>query len=303
VSAVVVAPGFLTTVQDLGRPGFAAIGVSASGAADPIALQIANRLVGNPSGAPALEMTLVGPALRFERDTVVAVTGADAAGLSGWRAHAVAAGSTVTCGPLANGARAYLAARGGFAVDRVLGSASTHLATGLGGIGGRALAAGGRIAIGPPAGEPASGPVLPHDIPGYRRGDPFRATEGPQASWFTGAARAAFHENPYMVTEACDRMGIRLDGTPLPLASPRELVTEGVVLGAIQVPAGGLPIILFVEHQTSGGYPKIATIASVDAARLGQLRPRDTMRFEPVTFDEAVALARAQSKALDMLLA
>ncbi|HEX4825257.1 MAG TPA: biotin-dependent carboxyltransferase family protein [Candidatus Polarisedimenticolaceae bacterium] len=303
MSAVVVAPGFLTTVQDLGRPGWASIGVSASGAADPIALRVANRLVGNSPGAAALEMTLLGPTLRFERDAIVAVTGADAAGIEGWRARRVASGETLACGPLANGARAYLAVGGGIAIDRVLGSASTHLATALGGLGGRAVAAGDHLALGAPAGEPRAGKLDPRDLPGYRRGDPFRATDGPQAAWFTEEARMHLYAKPYVVSEACDRMGIRLDGAPLVQAASRELITEGVVLGAIQVPAGGQPIVLFVEHQTSGGYPKIATVAGVDASRLGQLRPRDTLRFAPVSFDEAVALLRKQAHALDELLA
>jgi len=300
MSAVVVSPGFLTTVQDLGRPGWARIGVSASGAADPIALRIANRLVGNPPEAPALEMTLVGPTLRLEGDAIVAVAGADVAGIAGWRANSLGAGTTIACGPLSGGARAYLAVRGGFAVDRVLGSASAHLATGLGG---RALAAGDRLELGSPSGEPSLRVIAPHDLPGYRRGEPLRVTEGPQAAWFTTEARSALCAQPYTVTEACDRMGIRLDGAPLPQTAPRELITEGVVLGAIQVPAGGQPIILFVEHQTSGGYPKIGTVASVDAARLGQLRPRDALRFTPVSFDDAVGLARAQAAALEALLA
>jgi len=155
MSVVVVEPGFLTTVQDLGRPGHAALGVSAAGAADPIALRCGNRLVGNDPGAPALEMTLVGATLRFERATWIATTGAT--GSADWKARRVGDGETVACGPCRGGARAYLCVRGGIDVPRVLGSASTHLATRLGGFAGRALRAGDRIAL--PEGEAGVAPL------------------------------------------------------------------------------------------------------------------------------------------------
>jgi antagonist of KipI len=309
MSVVVLARGFQTTVQDLGRPGYAASGVSASGAADPIALRVGNRLVGNAGTAAALEMTLVGCSLRFETDAVIALTGSeidaqlDGAAVACWRALRVRAGGTLACGPIRGGARSYLAARGGLEVAAVLGSASTHLATGLGGIAGRALRTGDRLALAAlVAHEPAPDPIDPSDVPGYRRGAPLRVTEGPQASWFTADARIALHHTRWRVAEACDRMGIRLEGASLPLVEPRELVTEGVVLGSVQVATAGSPIVLFVEHQTTGGYPKIATVASVDAARLGQLRPRDVLSFEAVPFDGAVRLLRDQAAALAGLL-
>jgi antagonist of KipI len=310
VSAVIIAAGFQTTVQDLGRPGFASIGVSASGAADPIAVRVANRLVGNTPEAAALEMTLVGASVRFEADTVIALSGAgtdaavDGVPLPTWHARPMRAGETLVCGPVRDGTRVYLAVRGGIGAGIVLGSASTHLATALGGLEGRALRAGDRLSIGKSiAREPSSRPIVPWDIPGYRREDRFRVTEGPQADWFAPEARTVFHQTSWRVTEACDRMGIRLDGPVLERADARELTTEGVVLGSIQVPRNGLPIVLFVEHQTTGGYPKIATVASVDTARLGQLRPRDPLHFEPVSFDEAVSLMRAQHDAIVALLA
>lgn len=309
MSAIVVeTPGFVTTVQDLGRPGHAAFGVSASGAADPIALRIGNRLVGNGPAAAALEMTLVGGTFVFEESTVVALTGASAGArlggraVHGWRAFEVPAGVPLRCGPLSAGARSYLCVRGGIDVPLVLGSASTHLTTGLGGHEGRALRAGDRLALGAGAtGEPADFAIDPSVVPGYLTGEAFRVTEGPQRSWFAAAAWEALLAAPWRVSEACDRMGLRLDGPPLAPRDARELVTEGVVLGAIQVPAGGAPIVLFVEHQTTGGYPKIASVITADLARLGQLRPRDGIRFEAVGFDEAIGLARAQADALEEL--
>jgi len=305
---LVRAPGYLTTAQDLGRPGHAAEGISASGAADSIALRVGNRLVGNDDGAAALEMTIVGGSFQFECDTVIALAGADAAARLGdlrivpWQAYAVGAGETMTCGAWRDGARAYLCVRGGIAVPLLYGSASTHLLTGLGGFEGRALVAGDRLAIGTPARRgPFASPVDPSTIPGYRRQEPFRVTEGPQALWFRGDVTATFYDATWRVTEACDRMGIRLDGPALGSSGPRELLTEGVCLGAVQIPSGGLPIVLSVEHQTTGGYPKIANVIAADLARLGTLRPRDTVRFAPVSVAEARRMIREQEDALDAL--
>ncbi len=303
-------PGFLTTVQDRGRPGHAAAGISASGAADPVALRIGNRLVGNDAGAAALEMTLAGATLRFDADGVLALTGADPqACLDGrpiapWRAFPVRAGEILACGALRGGARAYLSVLGGVAVPPAFGSASTHLLTGLGGFEGRALRAGDRVRLGPTGVRaPLAHAIDPSALPGYRAGEPFRVTRGPQADWFDDAGHAILHETEWRVTEACDRMGIRLSGERIRPHAPRELVTEGVPLGAIQVPPGGEPIVLFVEHQTTGGYPKIANVVAADLARLGTLRPRDALRFAPVSLTAAWALLRAQREALDALLA
>ena len=304
----VAAPGFLTTVQDAGRPGHADLGVSASGAADSIALAIGNRLVGNEPSAAALEMTLVGGTFRFETETWIALAGStcgarlDGRPVPSWEPIAIHAGASLACGPMTGGARSYVCVRGGIDVPRVLGSASTHLASGLGGVGGRALAAGDRVPLGgqmtvPPARRPAD----PAHVPGYRTGEPFRVTDGPQSTWFTREAHATLLATTWRTSEACDRMGLRLDGPPLPMISRRELTTEGVTLGAIQVPSDGRPIVLFVEHQTTGGYPKIACVASADLARLGQLRTRATLRFERISFDAAVQLLRAQTEAIDAL--
>lgn len=306
----VQAPGFLTTVQDLGRPGHAASGVSASGAADPIALAIGNRLVGNELHAAALEMTMVGGAFRFEEDSVVALAGADSRAhldgrpVSPWRAVAVAAGELLECTALTGGARSYLCIRGGISVPLVFGSASTHVMTCLGGFFGRALRAGDRVGLGVAAPRaPAPGAVDPSSIPGYRRDDPFRVTSGPQSSWFDERASSLLRESAWTVTEACDRMGIRLAGERIHPIVPREMATEGVALGAIQIPPDGAPIVLFVEHQTTGGYPKIANVIAADLPRLGGLRPRDVVTFRSVALTEARALLRAQREALDALVA
>ena len=302
---VVEAPGFLTTVQDPGRPGFAALGVSAAGAAYPIALAAGNRLVGNRPEAAALEMTLVGGRFRLLADAVVALTGADPAARVGtrtlqtWTACAVASGDTIACGPLAGGARAYLCVRGGFELPRPFGSASTHLASRLGGLEGRALRGGDRLPIGDrAAADPLSRPIDPASIPAYLPLGALRVTWGVQADEFPEPSRSLFTGTDWTVSEACDRMGIRLDGPPIPRLAGDEMLTEGVTLGSVQVPADGKPIVLFVDHQTTGGYPKIASVIAADAARLGQLRPRDTLRFSVVTLEAARILLSRQDAAL-----
>jgi antagonist of KipI len=288
----VVRPGFQTTVQDLGRFGWAHQGVSASGAADAVALRAGNLLVGNTENAPALEMTLVGGAFAFESAAVVALTGSDfGAGLPLWSAVELKAGAVVRCGASQSGARCYLAVRGGIDAPKVLGSASAHLLTGLGG---GALRAGDVLKVGDAAvRRPRRDPAVP-----LRASDSvLQVTEGPQAVWFGGE----LYRGAYTVQEESNRMGLRLRGAAIP--SPvGTMLTEGVPLGAVQIPPDGQPIILFVEHQTTGGYPKPANVISADLWRVGQLRPRDTVRFELVTFSEAWTRLRAQEEWLYSLI-
>jgi len=288
----VVRPGFQTTVQDLGRFGHAHQGVAASGAADALALRAGNLLVGNAENAPALELTLVGGAFEFEAEAVVALTGSDfGAGLPPWCAVEVPAGTAVRCGASRTGARCYLAVRGGIDVPQVLGSASAHVLTGLGG---RPLQAGdvlpiGNAAIRRPRRETVRPPARPPGV--------LRVTNGPQADWFG----EGLYQGTYRVTEESNRMGLRLRGESIP-SPPGHMLTEGVALGAVQVPPDGQPIILFVEHQTTGGYPKPANVISADLCRVGQLRPRDEVRFERVSLREALACLRAQEEWLYSLI-
>jgi len=288
----VATPGFLTTVQDLGRFGWAHFGVSASGAADALALRAGNLLVGNAENAAALEMTLAGGVFEFESSAVIALTGSDfGAGLPLWSAVEIQAGQTVRCGQTQSGARCYLAVRGGIAAPRVMGSASVHLLTG---VGGRALRKGDTLEIGSDAvRRPRSG------LGRYRQDSHgvLRVTPGPQAAWF----QDELYTGAWTVNEESNRMGIRLRGTAIP--SPGgQMITEGVPLGAIQVPPDGQPIVLFVEHQTTGGYPKPANVISADFWVLGQLRPRDIVRFEAVTMEHAIELLRDQEQWLYSLV-
>jgi antagonist of KipI len=289
----VVSPGYLTTVQDLGRFGWAHFGVSASGAADPFALRAGNLLVGNAENAAALEMTLLGGAFEFASDAIIALTGSDfRAGLPMWTPVHLKAGALVQCGPSQSGARCYLCVRGGIGVPKVMGSASTHLTTA---VGGRALRSGDVLPIG---GEAVRQPrTAAPDLPPLTRGGILRVTEGPQAASFAGE----LYSGIYAVSEESNRMGLRLLGPAIP--SPAgHMLTEGVPLGAVQVPPDGQPIILFVDHQTTGGYPKPANVISADFRRLGQLRPRDQVTFERVTIEQALRLLQQQEQWLYSLV-
>ena len=289
----VLSPGLQTTVQDLGRFHWAQHGVSASGAADPLALCAGNLLVGNAENAAAIEMTLKGAVFEFQCDATIALTGSDFdAGLPLWTAIELKAGETVRCGATRSGARCYLAVRGGIGVPRIMGSASVHVMTG---VGGRPLHAGDVLPVGDAAiRRPRRGIVPP---PEYLRTGLLRAIDGPQVDRFRGELYLA----SYLVTEESNRMGLRLRGDAIP-SPARQILTEGVALGAIQIPPDGQPIILFVEHQTTGGYPKPANVISADFCRLGQLRPRDEVRFERVTLPRAHALLQEQEQWLYRLL-
>lgn len=290
----VIAPGLQTTVQDLGRFGCAHYGVSASGAADALSMRAGNLLVGNAENAAAVEMTLSGATFEFEGDAVIALTGSEfGSGLPQWRATEVKSGTVLRCGGTRSGARAYLAVRGGIAIPKVMGSASAHVMTG---VGGRPLRAGDVLPIGDDA---VRKPRLAGaaQTPDLRRRGMLRATPGPQAEWFNGE----LYRSPYTVSEESNRMGIRLRGEPIP-SRPGHMLTEGVPLGAVQSPPDGQPIILFVEHQTTGGYPKPANVISADFWRLGQLRPRDEVRFEPITMEGALWLLQEQEQWLYSLL-
>ena len=297
-------PGLFTTVQDLGREGFGPVGVSASGAADAISLRLGNRLVGNAEGAAGLEMTLLGGTFQFPDGAIVALTGSDfGATVDGaqaalWASMQVKPGHTLRLGSTRSGARCYLCVRGGIEVKLFLGSASTHILSGLGGHEGRSLRKGDMLKIGSANGavpeRRLSANALKHVLPRKV----LYVTPGPQSDWFPEAAQRMFYESRYRVAEESNRMGIRLEGGAVLEDAGGKMISEGVSLGAIQVPDGGQPIILFVEQQTTGGYPKIANVISSDFHCLGQLRPRDEIRFERVDWETARTLLREQEELL-----
>ncbi len=304
-SLLVENPGWLTTVQDLGRPGYGALGVSPSGAADPVALQLGNLLLGNARGAAALEMTLVGGRYFFPDGAVIALAGADfGATLNGqalemWIPHAVRPGGTLELGLTRGGARCYLGIAGGIHVEHFLGSASTHLLSGLGGFAGRALRKGDVLQFAAPKQMIRRKRISPRVLETLKPRKCLRVTRGPQADWFSEEAMHNFFAGTFRVSEDSDRLGLRLEGVSLALESPREMISEGVSLGAIQVTPSGQPLILFVEQQTAGGYPKIANVIGADLHCLGQLRPRDEITFAHISLEEARELWIAQQRLLN----
>jgi biotin-dependent carboxylase-like uncharacterized protein len=264
----VIDPGLMTTIQDLGRPGWAHAGVPPSGAADPRSLERGNRLVGNPRFAPALEATLIGPKLRFHGAALVAVAGA----VDETVAFQVGAGEALDVGRLTGGARAYVCVRGGIEVEPVLGSRSTDLLTGLGP---PPLRAGDLLPVGP---EPASAPE--NIIVDLDAEEPvLRILPGPRDDWFAGDALDMLVGTAWRVSPSSNRVGIRLEGPALRRERTHELLSEGLVTGALQVPASGLPILLLNDHPTTGGYPVLAVVLTDDLPRAGQLRPGDRVRF------------------------
>ncbi len=296
----VVRAGLCDLVMDQGRPGHAALGVPAGGAADPAALAAANRLVGNPATAAGIEIAFAGPALRFPTGGVVALTGArfaarrSSGAAVAWKQTLVlAAGETLTLELAEDGGRCWLAVRGGLAVPPVMGSRSTFLPAGFGGFQGRALQNGDSVPCGLVQGEvkwlraepPAS---LATDTAGPHC---LRVVAGPQASWFDDIGLAAFFTATYRVAAASDRRGVRLRGAPVS-HSQWVLPSQGVLPGAVQVPPDGQPIILGWDGPVTGGYPVVAAVIAADWPRLAQLKPGDVVRFETIAVDAAQIFAR-----------
>ena len=294
----VQSPGAFTTVQDLGRPGHGLVGLSRAGAADPVALRLGNRLLGNPENAGGLEMTLLGGTFQFPQGADVAVTGAPCVPTM-WKPFRIASGGILKLGPITGGVRSYLCVRGGIRVPLVGGSASTHVHGALGGLEGRALRRGDELEVGScgPSGEIRGG-LRPEVLTALAYRSTLRVTPGPQTDRFDAGNLAAFHSAAYKVSNNSNRLGIRLEGPALSLSDGAEMTTEGVPLGAVQVTSGGQPIILFVDQQTTGGYPKIANVITVDLPSVGQLRPGDAVRFQQVAPSEAQRLILNQEALL-----
>jgi allophanate hydrolase len=296
----VLAPGLHTTVQDLGRPGYQAIGVPVSGALDGFSLRLANALVGNSPRTPALEVLMSGPTFEVAADTVrVALAGVGASLAIGAEKARIGAGQSVTlprgavievvAGQSASG---YLAVEGGIAVPRVLGSTSTYVRAAIGGLDGRALRRGDFVPLAIARASERAELRLP--LPLTPTGDqPIRVVLGPQQEYFTEEAVAAFLLAEFRISQSADRMGMRLDGPFLQHRGGWDIVSDAITTGAIQVPGSGQPILLLADHQTTGGYPKIATVISADLPVVGRRRPGDRLRFAAVTVEVAEELCRA----------
>jgi KipI family sensor histidine kinase inhibitor len=299
----VVRPGPLATVQDLGRPGFAAAGVPGSGAADVPSLVQANLLAGNPAGAAGLELTLGRAALRCSGPCTLAVAGAPAAVTlrtdPGGPARQVRFGTAfdvpddglVSIGPPDTGLRSYVAVRGGITTPAVLGSRSADLLSGIGG----PLLAGAILPVGDPAADRPSGPASwpAANIPARGQVTRLRILAGPRHDWFAADALATLCGSAYTVSPASNRTGLRLDGPAVTRSRDAELPSEGLATGSLQVPHDGRPILLLADHPTVGGYPVLAVVASADIGLAAQLRPGDQVRFAAVpAADDLAAFSR-----------
>lgn len=288
----VVEPGMLTTVQDLGRVGHAGIGVPTGGAFDALSLRAGNRLVGNDDGAAGLECTLIGPTLRFEQEAVIAVAGSQTPtnDPAPWTRLSIQTGATVRIGSISGGARAYVSIAGGISVPQRLGSASTLLSAGFGGHLGRALKAGDRL-------EFNSAPArtrdtrLASDLMRANAQSPetrvIRAVDGPHPHAFNPTVTDAFWNATFRVSNQSNRAGVRLDGPTFSTRVHGDMVSEGSPVGAIEITPSGQPIALGVDGPTTGGYPVIACICTVDLHLLGQARPGEKLRFQRVTLKQA----------------
>jgi antagonist of KipI len=287
----------LTTVQDLGRWGHQAEGVPVAGPMDIFSHRLANRLVGNDDHLAALEITLVGPELEAAGDVACAVAGAhfelsvDGRAVPGGRPFELRGGSRLQFGTRGAGIRSTLAVRGGFDVPGTLGSCATSLVSRMGPFGGRPLAAGDVLSIGL-ASLRSDRDRVGAPLPLPRGGARLRAIPGPHDGLFGAAVLDAFFSSSYTVSTQSNRMGYRLDGPPLGAAGRGEILSDATPIGSVQVPPSGQPILLMADRQTTGGYPKIATVITADLPLAGQLGPGDWIQFAPCTPSEAVAALR-----------
>ncbi len=317
MSIRVIRPGLLTTIQDLGRYGLQQFGVIVSGAMDPLALRISNLLVGNAPSEAALEITLSGPALLFERDALIAITGGDLSAVFDgqsvplWRPILVRQGCVLEFRSPRRGCRAYLSVAGGFDVPLVMNSHSTYLRAQLGGFNGRPLQAGDVVNF-RSASESATQQLRKLserlserpfvatdwfaglDLAEYADDPTIRVMSGGQYDWFNKESREALVSEPFRITKQSDRMGYRLTGPTLQIIQPRELISEAVTMGTVQVPPEGQPIILMADRPTTGGYAKIAQVATVDLPVLAQLKPGAQIRFLSISVEEAQELYRSR---------
>jgi antagonist of KipI len=315
----VIKPGLLTTVQDLGRPGYQRFGVVVGGALDAFAARVANLIVGNHDNAAVLEMAQTGPELRFDHEALIAWNGGDFDAMLGGqplprdRAVRVAAGETVNFGVARSGLRAWLAIAGGIDVPLIMGSRTTYRRAGLGGHQGRPLVAGDELKTFAP-GERALAllasltatqkratmwTVRPETLGKPAPAGVVRAMRGPEWDWFSEDAQRDFFSAGWQATNDADRMGVRLQGPGLGLVKPREMISAAVNTGVVQVPPTGHPIVLLPSRQSVGGYPRLAAVAGVDIGRFTQLRPGAKVRFEKIPLPVAQELWLARERDLN----
>jgi len=301
MALLIIRPGMLTTVQDLGRWGWQESGVPVAGPMDRYSHRLANRLVGNPEDAAALEITLIGPEVEASDAMTCVVAGArfdatvDGEPIEASQPFVVPAGGRLRFGARRRGARATLAVRGGIAVPPIMGSRSTSIVSRMGPVSGRQLTAGDVLPIGPASFTTvASGPALMMPEGGSR----LRCLRGPHDRMFAAEALETLFTSRYLVTVQSNRMGYRLEGPALRHLAGADILSDATPIGSLQVPASGQPILLMADRQTTGGYPKIVTVITADVPLAGQLAPGDWIEFQECTRDEAVQALRRQDAAL-----
>lgn len=323
MSIKIVKPGLLTTIQDKGRFGFKKYGIITSGAMDTVALRIANLLVGNPEEYAVIETTIVGPKIHFTEAHLIAVTGADLSPtidnqpLPLWRPVCVNKGSLLQFGSLKNGCRAYISIAGGLAIPTVMESKSTYLRARIGGWYGRALQKGDTIPCNTPTQQSqallrntgtdlnhqpfvgATWTLDPQLYPKYTVNPSIRVVKGPEYELFTLESGHNLWNSRYRVTPQSDRMGYRLQGASLALARKVELLSNAVTFGTVQVPSEGNPIVLMADHQTTGGYPRIAQVVTADFSKLAQLVPESPIQFQETSLHDAQQLYFQQERNIE----
>ena len=297
----VITPGLMTSVQDRGRFGFQALGISVSGALDPDGFDLANALAGNEAGTGALEIRTLGPTLEVTAESVTLALAGTGAGIevmlperemiSACRSVTFRKGQVFRIGAIGDSAVCYLAVQGGFDLPPIYGSQSTCMSAGFGGFHGRILENGDCLPLRKAAAETLSQRILRRP-PEPDSSPVIRVIAGPQDDYFSAAGIETFFGTGYTVSQAVNRMGMRLEGAAVAHEKGFNIASDGIVRGAIQVPGNGLPIILMADCQTTGGYPKIATVISTDMPKLGRMMPGADIRFEAVSVEEAAAVAR-----------
>jgi biotin-dependent carboxylase-like uncharacterized protein len=303
-------PGLFTLLQDEGRWGYQAYGMPVAGAMDRYSYRVANLLAGNRRGAAALEMTMEGGTFKFSRKCLVALSGADMrARVNGlevpnWSAFYVPAGGVLSFNSALTGCRTYLTVHGGFEVPPVLGSRSTYTRANVGGLDGRPLEEGDVLFTG----QDVFSGTVPLSLPEQflRRHDQeitLRVILGPQDDMFTSAGARTFLEGAYTISPEADRMGYRLDGPKIGHVGKADIISDALPLGAVQVPAHGMPIVMMADRQTTGGYAKIATVIGPDLSLLAQGKPGDAVRFSRCSDEEAVEALHREERCYEEIQA
>ena len=293
--------GILTTVQDLGRFGFQQYGMPVSGAMDTYSLKFANSLVGNNLNEACLEITAIGPTIEFDSDTFIAICGADMqAQINGidiemYKTIEVKRGEVLSFKGLKKGFRTYFAIAGGIDVPMVMGSRSTYLRGKIGGFEGRALKNGDQLQLGMSTNKPQIKQISNEQIPEYKNSFTARIIPGPESTYFTVQALTDFLKSEFVLSNHSDRMGYRLKGKTIQHKTTSEIISSGIAFGTIQIPPNGEPIIMMADRQTTGGYPRIATIISSDLPYLSQLQAGDKIRFKEIRLVEAHELMREEN--------